>query len=1159
MLEFLFFVIIEIYKIIKLCYIIAMSEKVRKKKVVWIIALVFLCAVLVACFCALFIVNKDKENEKDQQESNNASTTEQQLFNKPVIVDSKIGVAYSVVGKVDRKKPELKNEGLSRYPVYGQNLSKLSEESDEDFTALKNAILAENAKLNADPNATLSGTCSNYDSMDENGYLYLSGQPVLDSNDNHRRLYKHTASENMYFGNVSDSESAVIKQIKIQPRQMGNYITGLYAPAGEVIKLTLSEEDLNKTGGFNIFVGATLANGQANNIWLAKDFCRMPVIANKMPVNKDVCTYDENSKTYTCYFGSYLGGPVYIGSPKVKKEFKVEISGAVEYPHFIYGLTTEDEYKELLKSSAPYFDLEVFDNTVRFSGPRVCSDKYSYSELMNAAELWDKIARVSKQVPTGSNSAYGIDFLFEPFVAAGGAVAFVGRNTVNCPTDWMDSCLNVENFVNNGAWGNIHEFNHHFQNFGLPNGGEVTNNAISLVEYSLFTKISSKRSLNDKSLTDWNVYTDPSRALRILLDNSESGAAVGSLDAYATVLHSFGQSVFIESTQNGSGVDNWYKNLCNLTHYNFYYYFTEILHQTVSSSVAEEIETKNYPTYVPVACIYQTGTKYNFDGDTRKITTVQPFEFVGETYDFNIESLIKIPDGFTTTNVSVGKPQYGKIVKISEDLYRFIPSKEKVSGDIDVKISMIKNDNAFKVEDVTLVFGLKKQQQRIADRTTYYFDSDLLTVFKDVDDAVAKNYAGYNSFSTYESTFNGAECAAVWWNSEGVLLNAITEYNSKIYITENNIYRFSIRGKYANLYISFDGVNYQSVAKAGETYNNNFNVCVQNGEYKDYQLKRGQTVYLKAVVMHVDVERCAFVVGMGTVKNGSAALDDATKKTTVYNVNYQPEKFESDYFYTREYQKENFSVKTNDCLSVVSTNFSPWDSTTELKNLFDGDSATFMHNKQYEYVSETSPFEMVIDLGKTIKANRVVMYGRDNNSQTPMSYQLFGGTDIENMLLLCEYVNEPLKNGCNQIGNFDYTEFRYYKLVVTKTNANYICLSEIEFGIDFSNGKLISPDDKSVNYYGQWVIKYDLSTFGHSYVSSEGYLELDFVGTQIAVIAQTGQTAKFTVSIDGGEEFYCEFDGINELMFLSKEIEDKPHKIVIKAVTEIDIVAFAVR
>lgn len=1137
-----------------------MNDNKTKKKnnKIWVAVIALFLVVVVSVAC-VFCFGKKTDDEDLSNPPESSGQFLGSLFSKPMNVTSKIGVSYKLLGTVNRTKPDVKDEGLSRYPVYGTTLSKTSTETSEDLTNLKKAILSENAFLNADPDGTLSGTCSNYDSMDSQGFLYLEGEPVLDSSGVQRQLYKHTASIGMYFGDVSDDEVAVIKQIKIQPRSMGNCITGLYAPAGELIKLTISAKDLKSVGEFNVYVGSTLANGQANNIWLDRDFVRMPVVANKMPVNENVCSFDEASDAYTCYFGSFLGGPIYIGSPKLKNQFKVEISGAVEYPHFIYGLTTKEEYNRLLKSSAPYFDLEVFDNSVRFSGARKIADKYSFEELCESAELWDKISRVSKQVPTGSNSSYGIDFLFDPFVASGAAVAFVGRNSVNCPYDWMDTCLDVEHFVINGAWGNIHEFNHHYQNFGLPNHGEVTNNAINLVEYSLFTKISSQRSLNDNSLRDWNVFTDPSRALRELLSNTTSGAVIESLDAYANVLHAFGQSVFIASTENGDGVNNWFKNLCNLTHYNFYYYFTELLHESVDQSVADEIAQKNYPMYVPVACIYQTGTKYVFNGQLEHITTVQPFEFSGESYNFKVEEMLIIPEGFTVKSVAVGNSQYGNVEKIGDDLFKFTPSSENISGNIDVTIKLSKDDEEFDVEDVRLVFGFKQQQKRIAERTTYYFDDEILEIFEDVDDAVQKGFEGYSSSAKFDSTFNGDECAEVWWNSEGVVENAITEYNSKIYIKEGNTYRFSIRGKYANLYVSLDGENYELVARADSTYSNNFNEYVEKGEYQDFALGKGQIVFIKAVVMHVDVSRCSFVVGMAVSNDGKFNLDRMINKIEVYNINYQKEKFESDYFYPREYQISEFAFSTNPTSSVVSTNFEPWDETTKLENMFDGNLSTFMHNKEGCHISESNPFEIVVDLGKTICANKITMFGRSRNTQTPKTYKLFGGMSLDEMSLLCEYEDEGLKNTYHQIGRFEMAEFRYYKLVVTKTSARYICLAGIEFSVEMQDGKLFSPDVENVNYYGDWEVNHDLAMFGHSYISESGCLEFTFSGTQFAVLSKLNLSSSFTVSIDGSEEVLLNFGGASELMFLSEVLENKTHRVIIRSITGIDIVAFVTK
>lgn len=64
----------------------------------------------------------------------------------------------------------------------------------------------------------------------------------------------------------------------------------------------------------------------------------------------------------------------------------------------------------------------------------------------------------------------------------------------------MTAALDAESAVNNASdafWGCIHEYNHHYQRFGFGPGDEVTNNAVSLAAYSLYTRISANRELGN--------------------------------------------------------------------------------------------------------------------------------------------------------------------------------------------------------------------------------------------------------------------------------------------------------------------------------------------------------------------------------------------------------------------------------------------------------------------------------------------------------------------------------------------------------------------------------------------------------------------------------------------------------------------------------------
>lgn len=74
--------------------------------------------------------------------------------------------------------------------------------------------------------------------MDKDGNLYLNGEKL------NRKLYKHTTASYNYYGSPDPNELALIKEITTEARPGGNHLTGLYAPAGEVITVEMTEEDL---------------------------------------------------------------------------------------------------------------------------------------------------------------------------------------------------------------------------------------------------------------------------------------------------------------------------------------------------------------------------------------------------------------------------------------------------------------------------------------------------------------------------------------------------------------------------------------------------------------------------------------------------------------------------------------------------------------------------------------------------------------------------------------------------------------------------------------------------------------------------------------------------------------------------------------------------
>ena len=129
---------------------------------------------------------------------------------------------------VDRNiQTEIKYEEVNEQISYGGDNTALDEKYEE--------ILAENNKLIA--------SSTTYDEIGSDGKLYLNGEYIG------RDLYKHIFSVGLYGGGVSDEEKAIKKVMKINPVSTTNYITGLYAPPGEVIKVEISDEDLANIGG----------------------------------------------------------------------------------------------------------------------------------------------------------------------------------------------------------------------------------------------------------------------------------------------------------------------------------------------------------------------------------------------------------------------------------------------------------------------------------------------------------------------------------------------------------------------------------------------------------------------------------------------------------------------------------------------------------------------------------------------------------------------------------------------------------------------------------------------------------------------------------------------------------------------------------------------
>lgn len=1128
-------------------------------------------------FCLLFIGTLSicscaTKNPDSSNNNGNINADPNKVFINDYQTVTKVGYEMEILGTVKRNIPKDEyNEGLSKYPTYGTTLTDLTVDD-------KIAIITESSYLTSvgtiPPKENDENDRYKYNRMDKDGYLYMDNNSVLDKNGKKRKLYKHTASIGMFEGEISDDEKAVIKKITMTPRSYsrGYGVTGLYAAPGEVIKIEISKQDMESTDGIDFHIGQALYNGQANNIWETRELVRMPHILNTMKVNKDLATYDELNETYTAYIGSFLGGPIYIRNENVK--FSVTISGALEYSHFILGYTTEEEFNLRANSTVPYFDLEVWDSGVLHSGPKKYAEKFDYDDLYNAAVLWDKISLTSTQV-----NNQGIVFLYDPFVAAGSAVAFPGRGSVNCPCDWMTSSLDYDSFIQNGSWGNIHEYNHNFQGWGLGDGVEVTNNALSLVSFGLYTNISAKRKLGDfyeGMGSDWIKYTNPSWVLRDItsgkFDNGKKGLSV-----YANYYHSFGADVMLESIKNsnGEGVDKWFKSTMDASGYNMTYYYRDLIGLNVSDDMLLEASAKNYPMYVPVSSIYQTGMSFVKDGKKISSDTTRPYQIeYGKEFTIDlgkytmnnnneyISGSIVIPDGFSYKVKSVSNPANGKIAKVSDTIYKYIPNDKVDSGKIYVTLEITKDDNAFKVDDVELVFEFQNNKNTL-DRTIYTFD-DKFIYNNSAKEAYENNYKGYKNKETVSNLNPVQDCNAEIWFNEKPNPCQVLELNGKYYIKDAGKYRLALRGRFScALYASTDGENY---SLAGEYYNYETDKGISHftlkpGTYTDYDLKEGSWLYFKAILKCWDTDGKNSFVGVGLGKfdyNGNVNIN----KANAYNVNSNydaKDDYSSEYYYTRDYKysyKDNVEYKGLG--NIISyENYTPWDAKRDdINNMIDGNKDTYLHTNYN--TSPDKPLIITVDCGKEVLVNRLTLFTQNRSDpHCPISFKLEGSKDNVNWFVLGDYENLKMNN-YSVVADFTEASIRYYRLSITKSSNQYIIISEAELArvFEINDGKHISLDSNDVLMKGYFEATNILSSFGHSYNGiKDSSIEFEFIGNRFGILSNDKIGSNFEVYIDDKKVNSIDLKKDNGVImsFISDELKSGKHIVKIKCLGDCNI------
>ena len=236
--------------------------------------------------------------------------------------------------------------------------------------------------------------------------------------------------------------------------------TGLYAPPGEVITVSVDQETSEL--GFSVLIGA-----HTDGLW-GKD-----IIKRHSKIYRDWAI--ENT---TNQVANSFGGPIYVSVPagSLFGDLELTISGAIRAPMFVLGETSDFEwlYSER-ENPAPWAEL-ISDNFIMTVPSSEIRDLDNPSQLMN---WWDSALNMEHHL-------YG----FEPWPRVERAVfdVQISAGWMHSGYPFMAHDLSVPDVVNytymseNGDWGMFHELghNHQWMPSTLPGNTETSCNFASV-------------------------------------------------------------------------------------------------------------------------------------------------------------------------------------------------------------------------------------------------------------------------------------------------------------------------------------------------------------------------------------------------------------------------------------------------------------------------------------------------------------------------------------------------------------------------------------------------------------------------------------------------------------------------------------------------------
>lgn len=1005
-------------------------------------------------------------------------------------------IIVNSINEVNRSVPKILSGSVSEYPGNGVIVTD---------SVQKSLILNENIEM------------FNFDYLDENGFYYK------DSIKLGTQLYKHSAADNQVASYLSQDEVAVSANLTLRKEAydvtdpsttlkgiISADVTGLYAPAGEIIKVELSQELID--AGAMVYIGATSSRGETSDITETNNYSRFPMR-----------TYSTTLTSTTTYLGSPLGGQIYVSIiDKNITQYDVKISNAVQYTHYILGTTTDEEFYDLYDSSAPMMDI-IVPGIIRMNMPRseltALEDNHynalttglndlsdtqisnyrkqakdlTIKEFYEAVDQWQKFGSISNYIARGSTlRTVGVTTFYDSYIPAGAAVAIPGKNYSCNPITWGRNSIDPDA----SDWGGWHEFNHHHYNSAAfietASNNEVSNNVQNVLGYVMYTDYNGYRTSEGGLYDGWTDHAFATFPIGLLKKNSADNAYSEQLAKYTTLIHSFGPEKFIDvlmtSTTASDPVSRFFKQCVLGFEFDMTYYFQDLLGYTISDEVLEWTASQNLPTYIPMATDLQMGQIVNEETHY----TMQTFGIL-EEQTININERFVVPTGMSVEVISVSSPVLGNVSKVNGNhLYTSNGEEEIDTFEVVAKVY-----NGEYESTQTFICGIAPQKP-IAQTTT----------------AKTYRYYNYNNMThenlnvdelTLQGNHNSSSSSINYSLANGVLITEAT-----IIFPETKTYDLYFKGRGdIQINMSKNSFDYKKeISFKSMDSNNGYDQSDSTRKYS-INAKAGDRICLEIIV--ITSTRCEFEIGYMDNNTITAIPAD-----WFYGANSSVGEMNSSY-YSPIYKESIYSYRSE---VNYSDNVTPVEGISIIQN----DSSLPLSDNVFYGIKGSSPSisnvgeEIIVDYGILITANMYNLQSYSSQGGVTKGIEMYVSVDG---ITYVEAFNGENNYSDNSYIKFNTTHtYQYLKFKVTSIHNNdyrYRMFTFIPLH-ESLNSLVYDATSEFIVYESQPELITDINSFNKNTVEFSGELTFNFSGTDFAIYSNMdSKYQSFELQIDNGE------------------------------------------